>query len=287
MLIKYTSIICLFTVIIIAVPGMEDNAGININKFIIAESDNYVVYWISVANSGDTLLKNVRVIDKFPNEMAYLDSEILSSYDQARLKTLRDNASPRKGDFIWGLGDFQKKENRWIRLMAKKVMEVPKSSDNIAYAIAVDPSSGLMHTHTRARYPLASMLDTNSIFTTPIINNKADYIVTVSNKGTKSISKVVLEVNLAKDLQFINAIPAPVRTPDPESKMQTLFWSLGDMSPGKEYSIILTANITSNNGDAGDLRNTKVLSAAFVDDKLTIDGYKSSAENKAEIDFKK
>lgn len=274
------------TVIIVAVSGMEDNVGININKFIISESDKHVVYWICVANSGDTLLKNVRVIDKFSNGMEYLDSEILSSYDQARLKSLRENVSPKEGDYIWGLGDFQKKENRWIRLIAKKTMEASKSSDNIAYAIGNAPSNGLIHAQTRARYPLDSMLDTSSIFTTPILNNKADYIITVGNKGTETLSKVILEVNLEKNLQFINAVPAPVRTPDPESKSQTLLWTLGSLSPGMEHGIILTANISSNNAVAYDLRNTKVLAAAFADDKLIVDGYKSSAENNANINFK-
>lgn len=271
------------------IVDVEDAASVSIDNFAVSESDKEVLYWIRVVNTGEILIRNLNLTDRTPGNLNYTDSRYLLSYDKPIFKKFEIDPIVKPGEITWQLGDMQTGEEKWVTLALKKESGYIKSNflNNEVLAngealgvpiISISEKSKPSKEYIASQnmsFPITAAMDVISLYDKSEKDFNADYVLAVKNTGRKSLEKAILHIALPGEISFVSSYPPPIETPDSSDKEQNIFWTMGDLSPGKEYRIVMTVD-AKNKSKMQDLGKARVRTYAWADDILIFDGPKLS-----------
>jgi uncharacterized repeat protein (TIGR01451 family) len=286
---------------------IRDLASMNIDSFIISESDKEVIYWIRLANTGEIVLRNITLIDIPPKGLRFKDSKYKLSGD--RIPTEESFSMLVRGpeDFwidniTWNLGNLQTSQEKIITLVLEKnasygnniqqnIAQVKYEGLNVAMENRTDKSAWSKHFETIEPYGLKlcdpeSKINGNCVPQSPRIQvdgllnvpkglNGANYIVDVKNVGFVPLNDVILEVSLnGNGINFGKSIPSSLDLPQIASNKILKYWNIGSLSPG-ETSRVLVAVYTNGQPIMDELNKTTFLGYSWKGDDLITSGMKN------------
>ncbi len=227
---------------------------------------NEVTYKITVKNTTQTTVKNLRITD---------------TYDKTRLNTITnisDNGTLGDGTINWSLGDLAGNATKTVNFNAK-ITDAAKSGDvivNIAKIVA----EGIPEITVQVQFPVVTdepLLSTSNKecfrqSTNTACNqanlkpgDKVTYKINVKNTG-KGIAKN-LRITDTYDKTRLNGITNLNPQGQVNTDQGTITWSIGDLTAGQTSTLVFDATITNAIANGDIIINSAVIKADNLPDQ--------------------
>ena len=215
----------------------------------IPHKNDIIIWTITVKNNGPNTAVNTRVTDRLPSEVVY-DSDDLNCYDS------------KSG--IWTIGDLASGESITIHIKTK-VVKTNTTITNFAdvESDTYDPNETNNRCNSSTEVPPEADLSVSVMpdISEVKVGDKVIITITVKNDGPDTAENTRASIKVPKELEVLGYEPSQ-GTYDPE----TGTWDIGDVPPGEEVTLILTARAIADG---------KVI----VEASVTCDTYESDLSN--------
>jgi uncharacterized repeat protein (TIGR01451 family) len=247
--------------------SITDPSFLEISKYLIkdgTQTGTDSIYWIKITNDGNILLKDLEVTDLLPPKIIYQDSNLLGKKDVLLSKCREDNEDGTTKKVIWGIGDLNTGQTKWIELKVQrensqindlydKIIARGKipSGDSLVWSKGGISNKKQESSKKDQEIPKgvhAKLLLTDIKGRSP--NKEADYLFELRNQGPNSLNNVQIIAQLSPNAEYLNDVCW--RTADlgdgklvfvrdilcrPSVESQPLYgglaiWSLGNIPPG-------------------------------------------------------
>jgi uncharacterized repeat protein (TIGR01451 family) len=283
--------------------NIRDHASMNIDAFIVSESNKEVLYWIRLGNTGDIVLRNITLIDIPPKGLKYKDDSTLDQplNDRSPAGSFIEyvEALPQAGNWTdnvtWKLGDLQTSQEKLISLSFEKnssykdnarqnTAKVRYEALNVTLENRTDKSIWSNHFKTSVDQgpqlcdpesktnsdciPQSPSIQVDGLLNVPKRQWAANYIVDVKNTGLVTLNNVILEVSLEGDIKFEKAVPSQMDLSD-RYDGRKFYWNIGSLSPGEVSSVLIVVD-TKGQPKMDELNKTTFLGYSRKDDDLVV-----------------
>ena len=208
------------------------------------------VWTIRVTNIGVDTAVNVKVTDKLPEGVRYVSDDSLNNYDSE--------------SGIWTIGDLASGESIELNIVTK-VVKTNVTINNFAKVTSdtydTNETNNVCNNSTTVPPEADLEISVETSADEVVVGDNVEIRVTVVNNGPDTAENTRASVKLPKGLDLSGFKPSK-GTYDPE----TGIWDIGDLAPGEEATLIITAKA---------LTSGKVV----IEANVTCDTYESDLSN--------